>query len=59
MSDTDESALYRVGITNSDKIELTVGYPSSISLTMCTVGTKNLIALLQAAVNTLETHNEA
>lgn len=48
--DNQDDALYRIGITNDNRVSLTVGYPTSITLTMNSIGTRRLIKLLEAAI---------
>lgn len=53
-NDTDNQSYYKVGVTVNNNVELIVGHPSTITLVLSPVQTKSLIALLQAAVNSLE-----
>lgn len=45
-----DRAFYTVGATDDGRIQLTVGYPTSITLTMNSAGVRQMIKLLEAAM---------
>lgn len=53
----EDRALYTVGTTNDGQIQLTVGYPTSITLTMNNAGVRQMIKLLEAAMTEEENSN--
>lgn len=46
----EDRAYYTVGSLDDGRVQLTVGYPSSISLTMNEAAVRQMIKLLEAAI---------
>lgn len=53
-SKDQDDALYMVGTLDDGRVQLRVGYPSSITLTMNDVGVRRLIKMLEAAIDNEE-----
>lgn len=47
---SEDRAYYTVGSLDDGRVQLTVGYPSSISLTMNEAAVRQMIKLLEAAI---------
>lgn len=47
-------ALYMVGTLDDGRVQLRVGYPTSVTLTMNDVGVRRLIKMLEAAIDNEE-----